>query len=369
MWLVHSNAEWYGSDRSLVLLAEALRRQGWEVTVSVPSEGVLAATLRAADFEPLLVDAAPLRARVFGRVRLLRYFTIDLPRSILRVRHLARRFDVVHLNTSILLGGLVGARLAGRPTVLHVRESYVGRERQWRWYCRMIRPFTSRVVATSNDIAEEVSVAGLGDRTLVVHNGLEFSRPPTRSGGCAGGPVVTVGRINEWKGQEVLVDAVALLRDRGCTVPVELAGDAFPGQEHLEVRLRELVARRGVEGQVRFLGYVEDVDGLLDRTSVFVLPSVRPEPFGLALVDAMSRGLACIATNAGGPRDIIDHRRTGLLVPMGDAGALAEALEELWHDRAMRERIGHAAALDVRSRFSIETTAARVADVYRELLG
>jgi len=201
----------------------------------------------------------------------------------------------------------------------------------------------------------------------VVHNGLPFAAlaPPTAR---EGGPVVAVGRINDWKGQDVLVEAVAVLRERGVRVPVEIAGDALPEQRHLEDALRALAAERGVRDDVRLLGYVDDVPSLLARASIFVLPSKRPEPFGLALLDAMAHGLPCIATDAGGPRDMIDHGRTGLLTPMGDPVALADAIERLWNDPDLRARLGAAAAADVRARFSIERTAADVVSVYEAAL-
>lgn len=365
--LLHGNAEWYGSDRSLVVLADALQRAGVEVTVGVPSEGALAAAVRRAGVDVVVTTPGAFRPLVVGPLGIVRYLLLELPRSVLAVRRLARRADVVHLNISTLIGGLVGARLARRPVVLHVRESYAGRERAWRAYCRLVRPLITRAIAISNDVATELRDAGLGDRTVVVHNGLPFAAlaPPTAR---EGGPVVAVGRINDWKGQDVLVEAVAVLRERGVRVPVEIAGDALPEQRHLEDALRALAAERGVRDDVRLLGYVDDVPSLLARASIFVLPSKRPEPFGLALLDAMAHGLPCIATDAGGPRDMIDHGRTGLLTPMGDPVALADAIERLWNDPDLRARLGAAAAADVRARFSIERTAADVVSVYEAAL-
>jgi mannosyltransferase len=98
------------------------------------------------------------------------------------------------------------------------------------------------------------------------------------------------------------------------------------------------------------------------------LPSVRPEPFGLALLDAMAHGIACIATDAGGPRDIIRDGETGLLVQPGNAMALADAIEQLHADNELRAQLGRAAASHVRERFSIDATARRIGEVYEELL-
>jgi glycosyltransferase involved in cell wall biosynthesis len=151
-------------------------------------------------------------------------------------------------------------------------------------------------------------------------------------------------------------------------VSCEIAGNAFPGQEHREKELQDLAVARGVADQVRLLGYVDDIDALLTRAGIFAMPSTRPEPFGLALVDAMARGLASIASDAGGPKEIIRHEVTGLLVPPGDAGALADAIERLSGDPTLRQRLGRAAAEDVRTRFSIDMTARRVGEVYEHLL-
>ena len=364
--LVHGNSEWYGSDRSLVLLATALRELGLGVEVVLPKPGGAAGPLVAAGIPIHYIRSAPLRARVMSRLRLARYVVVDLPLSVLRIRRLARRFDVVHVNTSILLGAIVGGALARRPVVVHVRESYAGGARAWRAYARVVRPFTSAVVAISEDVAAEAHATAIADRVTMIHNGLCFGPAPDARGT---GPVLVVGRINEWKGHAVLIDAVALLRSRGLSIPVEVAGDTFSGDEHILRRLHEQALTRGVSDLITFLGYVEDVDGLMRRAGIFVQPSTRPEPFGLSLVDALGHGLACIATNAGGPRDIIANGETGLLVPLGDAPALADALEQLWLDAGLRRRLGSAAAADVRRRFSITSTAMRVSELYNRLLG
>jgi glycosyltransferase involved in cell wall biosynthesis len=363
--LVHGNSEWYGSDRSLVLLARALRKRGWDVAASVPGAGQLEDRLHEAGIEVHHVDPGALRGRVYGPARLLRYVAIDLPRSALRVRRLARSFDVVHVNASIFLGGIVGGFLARRPVVLHVRETYQGSERLWRAYARMVHRLVDQVVAISDGIRVEVEATALRDRVTMIHNGLDFGPLPAPTGD---GPVVALGRINDWKGHDVLIEAVDVLRTRGLVVAVEIAGDTYPGQEHLLVALKELAEARGVSANVRFLGYVEDVDGLMRRAAIFVQPSIKPEPFGLSLAEALGYGLACIGTDAGGPRDMIRPGVTGLLVPPGDSTALADAIEHLWRDASLRRQLGGAAAVDVRERFSIDATGSRIADLYDTLL-
>jgi glycosyltransferase involved in cell wall biosynthesis len=362
---VHSNNEWYGSDRSFCLLSQELTAQGWEVVPAIPGRGPLHDALTAAGLEPRLLDPGVVRPRASSKVALMRSLVIDVPRAAWRTRRAARAADVVHINTSIIVGALIGGWLARRPVVLHVRESYVGNERAWRWYGRIIRPLVARLIAISADIGAEADAAGWRGRVSVVHNGLVFD--PLEPHGD-GDRVVIVGRINQWKGHDVLVDALALLRDRGIEVRADVAGDAFPGQEHYVESLQQRIRDRGLDDHIRLLGYVDDVPALLRDAAILVAPSVWPEPFGLALVDAMGRGVACIATNAGGPREIIRNGETGVLIPPGDAAALADAIEELWVSPSRRAELGAAAAADVRSRFSIEATARGVGAVYRQVL-
>lgn len=366
--LVQSNAERYGSDRMARSLARWLPESGWDVVVTVPSPGPLLEDLRADGATVVVADPGVLR-RVLTPAQWAWLAAVVLPRAIVRFRALARTVDVVHVNTSVSLGAALGARLAGRPVVLHVRESYAGSERLLRLYARLVRRIAAIVVAISEDVASELRAAGLGDRLVVIHDGIELpaTPAPVRMPASSRWDVVCVSRINDWKGLDVLVDAVALLRDRELPLRVAIAGGVFPGGEHFRDELAAQIAHHGLDGAVELLGFVEDVDRLLAESEAFVLPSRRPEPFGLALVEAMASGLPCVATAAGGPRDIVEDGVTGLLVPPGDPVALAAALQRLRTEPDLATRLGAAARRAVRSRFSAATSAVTVAAVYGQV--
>jgi glycosyltransferase involved in cell wall biosynthesis len=361
---INITADLYGADRALLTLVGDLVRRRWVVRVIVPYEGPLVERLEAAGAS---VDVAPVGAfrRSFSLLGWLHFVAVDLPVSIWCCRRAARRADVVHVNTAPVLGGAIGARLARRPLVWHVRESFSDHWRPWLVYGRVMRLLAHVVVVNSHAIRDEAAAVGLDRKAVLVYDGADFGSGVPRAGD--GNGVVTVGRINEIKGHADLVDAVALLRDRGLRVPAVIAGDVFRDQEIHRDRLEAQIARLRLTAQVRLVGFVEDVPGLLRQMSVFVLPTRRPEAFGLALVEAMAEGLACIACDAGGPKEIIDHGRTGLLVPPSDPSALADAIEQLWTDPDLRRRMGAAAAADVRARFGAEATVDGIVAVYERL--
>ena len=364
--LISGQAERYGADRSLLTLAHGLRDRGWDPTVAAPGPGPLVEDLRRMGIRVVFLDPGVVRRTLSWRgwARLLLLF----PATVARVAVLARRTDIVHVNSTVILGGLVGGRLSRRPVLCHLRESYASHRRQWQVLSWLLRHTSDRTIAISSAIAEEAADARLASRTVLIHNSCDLPASPV-AGAQTPPRILQVGRINDWKGQEVLAEAMALLNERGVAIDADIAGDAFPGAEGYIDRLEGRITELGLEGKIRLLGFVDDVAPLMTPAGIFVQPSTRPEPFGLALVEAMSRGMACIASDLGGPRDIIEPDRTGLLVPPRDAPALADAIERLWGDDGLRLELGRAAAADVAARFSPDREVAAVEAVYRELLG
>ena len=359
---VQPNLEWYGSDRSFVLLVSAMSRRGWEVAPLVPGEGEVARRLRSAGLSPVFEDAGVVRPKVWGPARTAWWLVSGLPLTVLRTARLARDVDLVHCNTSTALGAMLGARLARRPLVVHLRE-HLDLSRLSRLAARLVAILADAIVAVSTQVARDAAQLGL--RCTVIYNGVEFDETAT----SAQTPMIlSVGRLNEWKGHEVLVEAVAELRRRGLHVRAQIAGDPVPGDEARSDALRRQIDAAGLEDHVLLLGYVDDVRPLLEQATIFVSATTRPEPFGLALVDAMAAGLAPIASAHGGPAEIIRHDVTGLLVTPGDTRELADAIADLWTDGQRTRTIGAAAAADVRSRFSIERTADAVETLWREQL-
>jgi mannosyltransferase len=115
---------------------------------------------------------------------------------------------------------------------------------------------------------------------------------------------------------------------------------------------------------------VRDVREVLHESDAFVLPTLnigRGEAFGVALIEAMSCGLACVATNTDGPREIIEPGRSGLLVDPGDVGALRRALDAVCTSSDLRQNLGRAARERVVEKFSLDDEAQKTAAVYERL--
>jgi glycosyltransferase involved in cell wall biosynthesis len=135
------------------------------------------------------------------------------------------------------------------------------------------------------------------------------------------------------------------------------------GEDSYAASLPPLAEALGVARRVEFSGFREDVARELAELDVLVHASLVPEPLGQVVQEGMRAGLPVVAAAAGGPAEVIDDGRDGLLYPMGDAAALGSALVQLARDADLRKRLGVAAAARARQ-FDPELAVEKVLEVY-----
>jgi glycosyltransferase involved in cell wall biosynthesis len=371
---VHSSAGRYGADRQLHLLATGLDPDRAVALVLLPFEGPLADGLRGAGVEVFTGPLAVLRREHLsprGLALLGREVARQAPQLEALLR--AQRVDVVHANTSVVLGLRRPARRAGARHVVHVREIYPPTPGVWPLYRRELLR-ADRLVCVSHAVAATFGAAGDG-RVRVLHDGLAVapSRAPQRTARLALGlpreafVVAVLGRVSGWKGQDVLARALAepALVERGAIGVV--AGDAWPGQQRHEQALRDLAGSLGLADRLRLVGFRDDVETVYGAADVVVVPSTRPDPLPNSALEAAAAGCCVVAAGHGGLPEIVREGETGHLVAPGDHVELARVLAVLADDAGERERLGAAAAADVRERFAPARLTAAVAGLYDEL--
>ncbi len=177
-----------------------------------------------------------------------------------------------------------------------------------------------------------------------------------------------VARLQPWKGQDRLVRAAALLRERGHNVDVLLVGgDSWGLAPQYATALPKLIAELGMQEHVTMTGEVADAGPYIDRMDVLVNAS-DPEPFGIVLLEAMAREVAVVAVDRGGPREIVDDGRTGVLARSGEPSALADAIEPLLASEELRARLAAAGRERFLAEFTEEAMCRRFADEMRSLV-
>lgn len=278
-------------------------------------------------------------------------------------RH-ARQFGCLYANSqkSMVVAGLAGV-LARRPVIWHLRDLLItdhfsAGHRQFA--VELANRFVDCVVANSQATADAfIAAGGRGDLVRVVYNGIDptpFEAVTDEDVerlradiGLNGAPLVGVfSRLAPWKGQHVLLDALAKLPG----LHALLVGDTLFGPDRgYDKTLNDQADRLGLSDRVHFLGFRRDVPALMKLVDLVAHTSTAPEPFGRVIVEAMFAGRPVVATNAGGAAELVDSGRTGLLVPPGDAEALRRALDRLRDEPKLRETLVAGGAADASARF------------------
>jgi glycosyltransferase involved in cell wall biosynthesis len=248
---------------------------------------------------------------------------------------------------------------AGVPTLIQVEHNSRERYTPWsRWQSRRLARRSAALVGVSEGVCQSLLRQGLpADKLLAIPNGIDLTRFPASSAPREAGLVMSA-RFARQKDHATLVRALALLP--APRPQLQLAGG---GVQRLRERAQALARHLGIADRVRFLGHHPDVPGLLMSQRICVL-ATHFEGMPLALVEGMAAGCACVASDVIGVRGVIEHEVTGLLVPEGDAQALAEAIARLLSDPALAERLGQAA----RARAFAEHGVALMRQRYQDLI-
>jgi glycosyltransferase involved in cell wall biosynthesis len=359
-------------------------------------EVVLLNTLRYLDYSrfrplvvlledgPLVRDVAAVGAEVHvlraGRVRNLWRGA----RTVAAVRRLIddEQVGLVHTwNAKAHLYGGLAAALAGAPCLYHlhgVPRPSLSRDGVVSLLSVMI---PARVtVACSRYVAEAFAHAWFSKRkVVVVYNGVPpYSTViPDGGGGMrkefgipADAPVVLmVSRLQRGKGVHVLVKAAERVAATNPKVQFVIVGGTLFGLEAgYHAILQDQVVRLGLERMVCLAGHRSDVASFYAASDVVVHPAIEPESFGMVLVEAMAAGKPVIASDLGGPREIVNNGVTGLLVPPKDVAQLTRAILTLLNDPERRAQMGRAGAIRVRDCFGTEGMVGRLQSLYEQML-
>jgi L-malate glycosyltransferase len=372
-----------GGERSLLELLEQIRDVA-SVSVACPAGS--------------LVDAArDLGVRVHeirGTDVSFRLHPVRTPQGLMRmgaaaldVGAILRRsgFDLVHANST--RSGLIAAplKLVGSPPlVVHVRDCLPGG-----WTASVTRgtigAAATLVLANSAYTARSFSPNGSSPRLRIVHNPVDTARfdpslvdrrrVRSELGLDADEHVIgVIGQITPWKAQDDAIRVLAELRRRGLAVRLVVVGgptfaagtERYDNEAFLE-SLPRLAAQLGVADRVAFLGEREDVPDILAALDLLLVPS-REEPFGRIVIEAMSMSVPVIATNVGGPAEVVRDGEDGILLPPRRPATWAAVAFELLSDPGRRAALGRRARSAVEARFTPEQHVTAVLAAYREAM-
>ena len=299
---------------------------------------------------------------------------------IAKVVHLSRSYDLLYANTQkALVIGAIASAITQRPLVYHLRD-ILSSEHFSQTNLRLAIGFANQcaslVIANSQATQQAfIEAGGRAEIIKVVYNGF---KPESYQSSIAAvsklrqqlnlaGQFVVghFSRLSPWKGQHVLIEALTHCPEN---VTALLVGDALFGEQDYVEQLHQQVEQLGLGDRVRFLGFRSDISPLMTLCELVAHTSTAPEPFGRVIVEAMLCGTPIVAAAAGGVVELIEHGKTGWLMPPSDALKLADIIQQCQSQPERAIAISHQAQQSASQRFNLETTNQQIAHLLKQVV-
>lgn len=354
---IHQSAELYGSDKTLLMLVVGFKEKGHNPIVVVPDNGPLVELLEKKNIPVIITPVIKISRKMFGIFNL-----ISLPAQVIssinKIDSATKgiKIDCIYSNTLAVLIGIVYAEKRNLKHIWHVHEIIENP--------RLIRRVFTKLLSLKNNteiiynsfstkLFWEKSNKLSSKKSTVVWNGVSKNTYPSSSQqitelrvnllGCQPDDLIIglIGRINRWKGHQLLLDALKddLLKNK--SVKLVFIGSPPPQQDvYLEI-LQDKIVKFGLMTSVKIIPFQDNIWPVWEAIDIAVVPSTEPEPFGLVALEAMLCQKAVIASNHGGLTEIISNNETGLLFEPNNQEALTIALRELISNKAKRLLMGN----------------------------
>ncbi|MEA5568630.1 MULTISPECIES: glycosyltransferase family 4 protein [unclassified Anabaena] len=292
---------------------------------------------------------------------------------IAKVVEKAYKYDVIYANTQkALVVGAIASFVTRRPLVYHLHDILSLEhfsKTNLRVAITLANRFASLVIANSQASQKAfVQAGGKPELTTIVYNGFdpriyqtcdEDIQKLRQQLGLENKFVVGhFSRLSPWKGQHILIEAIAKCPPQ---VTAILVGDALFGEQDYVKQLHQQIAQLGLENRVKFLGFRADIPQLMAACDLVTHTSTAPEPFGRVIVEAMLCGTPVIAAKAGGAMELVEHGVNGFLVTPGEPQELAQAINTCVQETEMTATIANQARNIASQRFDVANVNQQIA--------
>ena len=363
---VHGITEIGGAERELLVMLDRLPQRGYRPIVVCQDRGPMVVELERRGIEMRMAPMPPWR-------KLFAY--LNRPEAVRALHDViaAVRPALIHVNDIWWVPQTLRA-VAGLPPVpivAHVRQEIEPPKVR-----RYELDQAGLVFPVSRQIQRSLEAGGVrSERLQTLYSGLDMTHAMDQKSGLdarrrfgipAEAPVLgTVANLFERKGYEVMIEALPMIVNASPAVHYLIVGS---GDAAYEARLRATVEILGLESHVHFAGFQESVYPCLAAMDLYVHPALM-EGFGIAVLEAMAMRKPVVATTTGGLPEIVQEGETGMLVPPGDADALAKAVSSLLQDPARCRQLGEAGRARVAAHFTVEAMMDQLVSGYESLLG
>ena len=330
--LLHSSNDLYGASKIFLQLIDLFISKNFNVHVVLPEEGKLDDHLNKKDITVSYHELGVLRKKYLSPLGLIN----RLVSNIKAIKFLStyikdHSIDLVYTNTSTILCGGIAAKKNDVPSLFHVHEIPTGNKLYEFFSGKIINRISSKVLTVSNSVKSHWLKNIDENKIERIYNGIIFNKTDSLiklERNQDDFVITSVARLIPYKGHGYFIDIANELIKKSPKFKFLIVGDTLPSYVSYEKSIKQKVNDLGLENQIKFLGFRNEVSSILKQSDLFIHPAIAPDPLPTVLFESLHNDLPSVATNLGGAIEILDNGNNGLLIPYNDPKKAANLINE-----------------------------------------
>ena len=330
--LLHSSNDLYGASKIFLQLIDLFLTNGFNVYVVLPEKGKLDDFLNKKDIKVSYHELGIFRKKYLNPKGLINRLVTNIKAVKFLSNYIkVNSIDLVYTNTSTIVSGGIAAKKNDVSSLFHIHEIPIGNKLYEIFSGKIINCYSSKVLTVSNSVKKHW-LKYIDDKKIErIYNGIVFKKTDSLiklERDQEDFVITSVARIIPYKGHGYLIDIADELVKKSTKFKFLIVGDTLSSYVSYEKSVKQKVKDLGLENQIKFLGFREDVSSILKQSDLFIHPAIAPDPLPTVLFESLYNDLPSAATNLGGAIEILDNGNNGLLIPYNDPIKAANLIYE-----------------------------------------
>jgi glycosyltransferase involved in cell wall biosynthesis len=357
--LLHSSNDLYGASKIFLQLIDLFLINSFNVYVVLPEKGKLDDFLNKKDITVSYHELGVLRKKYLNPLGLFNRLVTNIKAIKFLSNYIKNHsIDLVYTNTSTVLCGGIAAKKNDVSSIFHIHEIPIGNRIYEIFSGKIINIISSKVLTVSNSVKNHW-LKNINELKIErIYNGVVFEKKDSinKIDRDKDDIVITsVARLIPYKGHLYLIDIADELIKKSSKFKFLIVGDTLPSYAYYEKSIKQKVIDLGLEDQIKFLGFRNDISSILKQSDLFVHPAIAPDPLPTVLFESLHNNLPSVATNLGGAIEILDKGKNGLLIPFNDSRKAANLINEYRSNNKLQKKHLENSKKNFKINFSSET--------------
>jgi len=370
--LLHSSNDLYGASKIFLQLIDLFISKDFNVHVVLPEKGKLDGFLIKKKIKIEYNELGVLRKKYLNPLGLINRLVTNIKAIAFLSKYIKdHSIDLVYTNTSTILSGGIAAKKNGIPGLFHIHEIPTGNKLYEFLSGKIINIISNKVLTVSNSVKKHW-LKYIDDKKIErIYNGIIFSKTDSLiklERDQDDFVITSVARIIPYKGHGYLIDVANELIKKSTKFKFLIVGDTLPSYVSYEKSVKQKVNDLGLENQIKFLGFRNDISGILKQSDLFIHPAIAPDPLPTVLFESLHNDLPTVATNLGGAIEILDNGNNGLLIPYNDPKKAANLINEYCTNTKLQKKHLENSKKNFKINFSSESFSKNILKEVNSLL-